>query len=352
MTFTWIVFIVQAIFAHIFLTTFNIEGLSILIIALTSVFLLFDLSRLELPKMMFNLLFVSYLLRLFLMFFDLYGQDIFVLPNSGLDSEMFHGSALQGLATGNYGNGHVYSMVLGFIYTFFGNERMVAQFFNVLLSVQAILLVYKTMDLYHIHDKVKFLTISLLALIPNFAIMSSILLRESIIIFLYILSFYYFSKWFTQNNLWLLIISYAFGLLVAVFHSGSIILVVAYTVILILYDHTKEQFNLSLKSVLIASTFSLVFLFIFQNYFDLFFLKFSNIDEMEDVTDIYVMGASGYSTGYPIENPVFNFIVNTPLRIFSFVFSPLPWNWRGVTDVIAFTFSSLFYGGGLYLGVC
>jgi len=351
MTFTWIIFIVQAFFANIFLTAFNIEGISILIVTLTSLFLLFDLSRLNLPKMLFNILFVSYLLRLFLMFFDLYGQNIFVLPNSGLDSEMFHGSALQGLATGNYGNGHVYSMVLGFIYTFFGNERMVAQFFNVLLSVQAILLVYKTIDLYHIHDKIKYLTISLLALIPNFAIMSSILLRESIIIFLYILSFYCFSKWFIKNNWWALIVAYAFGLLVAVFHSGSIILVVAYTVILILYDQTKERFNLSLKSVLIASTFSFVFLFIFQNYFDLFFLKFSNIDEMEDVTDIYVMGASGYATGYPIENPVLNFIVNTPLRIFSFVFSPLPWNWRGVTDVIAFTFSSLFYGGVLYLGV-
>jgi ABC-type transport system involved in multi-copper enzyme maturation permease subunit len=27
-----------------------------------------------------------------------------------------------------------------------------------------------------------------------------------------------------------------------------------------------------------------------------------------------------------------------------FMFSPVPWNWRSVTDAIAFLFSSLFYG--------
>lgn len=350
MMFTWIVFFIQAIISSIFLSVFNIQGIPILIVTMTSIFVLFDLSRLNFPRTIFIILFISYLLRLFFLFFDLYGQDIFMLPNSGLDSEMFHASALNGLATGNYGNGHVYSIVLGFLYSFFGNERIIAQFFNVLLSMHAILLVYKTMEIYKINEKVKALAIGLIALIPNFAIMSSILLRESIIIFLYILSFYCFSKWFVKNNLILLICAYIAGLLVAAFHSGSIILIVTYTIILILYDQKRGRFNLSLKSLLIAGTFSIIFLFIFQNYFDVFFLKFSNIEEMEDVTDIYVMGESGYSTGYPIENPILNFVINTPLRIFSFIFSPLPWDWRGITDVIAFVFSSLFYGSILYLG--
>jgi len=192
--------------------------------------------------------------------------------------------------------------------------------------------------------------LSVIALLPNFAIMSSILLRESIIIFLYVLSFYCFSQWFVKNSTMPLILSYLFGLLVAVFHSGSIILVVAYTVILILYDPIQERFNLNLKSILIAVTFLLVFLFLFQNYFDIFFFKFSNIGDVGDVTDIYVMGESGYTTGFALENPLLNLIVNTPLRIFSFVLSPLPWHWRGVADIIAFLFSSLFYGSILYLG--
>ena len=128
--------------------------------------------------------------------------------------------------------------------------------------------------------------------------MSSILLRESIIIFLYVLSFYCFSKWFLENNIILLVLAYAGGLLVSVFHSGSIILVVAYTIILILFDRKRGQFSISYQSVLIALLFAFVFMYIFQNYYDLFFSKFSNIDDVDDVIDIYVMGESGYSTGY------------------------------------------------------
>lgn len=348
---TWLIFIIQALLTNLFFINLGIEGLPILIIVTTSLFLIFDLAQYDFPKEIFLILFLTYFLRLFLLFFDLYGREYFVLPNSGLDSEMFNQSAIVGLATGNYGNGHVYSVVIGFLYSFFGYERIIPQFFNVLLSIQAIVLIYKTMGLYHIHQKAKFLALILISLLPNFAIMSSILLRESIIIFLYALSFYYFSKWFIDKNLFWLTLAYVFGLLVSVFHSGSIILVIAYTLILVLFDRRKDKFSLSYQSVFLAITFAFVFVYLFQNYYDLFFAKFSNINELDDVVDIYVMGESGYSTGYAIENPLFNFIINTPVRMFYFVFSPLPWTWRGITDVMAFLFSGLFYGSTLYLGV-
>lgn len=349
MALTWFVFIIQALLSNLFFVYFDIEGLPIFIVFITTLFLLFDLSRYDFPKEVFIMLFLTYLLRLFLLFFDLYGRAYFVLPNSGLDSEMFQQAAITGMSTGNYGNGHIYSFVIGFLYSLFGNERIIPQFFNVLLSIHAVILIYNTMGLYKINKKAKYFSIAVMAVLPNFAIMSSILLRESIIIFLYVLSFYCFSKWFLENNIILLVLAYAGGLLVSVFHSGSIILVVAYTIILILFDRKRGQFSISYQSVLIALLFAFVFMYIFQNYYDLFFSKFSNIDDVDDVIDIYVMGESGYSTGYAIKNPVLNFIVNTPLRMFYFVFSPLPWDWRGVTDIIAFTFSGLFYGSTFYL---
>ncbi|SHE36415.1 Dolichyl-phosphate-mannose-protein mannosyltransferase [Atopostipes suicloacalis DSM 15692] len=348
---TWIVFIIQALLSHLFFAYLGIEGLPVLIVLITTIFFIFDLSQYDFPKEVFLILFLTYFLRLFLLFFDLYGRDYFVLPNSGLDSEMFNQSAITGLATGNYGNGHVYSVVIGFLYSFFGFERIIPQFFNVLLSIQAIIFIYKTMGLYKIQKKAKYFALTLIAILPNFAIMSSILLRESIIIFLYALSFYCFSKWLIDKNLLWLTLAYVCGLLVSVFHSGSIILVVAYTLILILFDRRKDKFRISYQSVLLAIAFGFVFIYLFQNYYDLFFAKFSNINEVDDVVDIYVMGESGYSTGYAIKNPILNFIVNTPVRMFYFIFSPLPWTWRGITDVIAFLFSGLFYGYTLYLGV-
>src|SRR5699024_4437011 len=197
---TWIIFIIQALLSHLFFIYSGIEGLPVLVVVITTFFLIFDLSQYDFPKEVFLILFLTYFLRLFLLFFVLYGRDYFVLLNIGLDSvmfiqsaiivfacgnygnglvysivigffilfyvyvrdyfvltnsglysEMFNQSAITGLASGNYGNGHVYSIVIGFLYSFFGYERIIPQFFNVLLSVQTIILVYKTMGLYNIH---------------------------------------------------------------------------------------------------------------------------------------------------------------------------------------------------------
>src|SRR5699024_2381140 len=196
------------------------------------------------------------------------------------DSELYIQFAITGLASGNYGNGHVYFIVVGFLYSFLGYERIIAQFFTVLLWLKTVILVYKTMGLYNIHKLVKYFALTIIDVLENFAIMSSILLRESIIIFLYVLSFYCFSKWFINKNYYYLTLAYIFGLLVSVFHSGTIILVIAYTIILILYDRGKNKFTFSYKSIIFAIAFGFIFWSLFQNYYDLFYTKFSNINEL------------------------------------------------------------------------
>lgn len=348
MTFTWLIFLIQALLSGVFLIEYNVEGVSILIIALTSIFLMIDLSRKNFPKEIYIILLISYLLRIFFLFFDLYGQELFILPNSGFDSEMFHEAALHGIATGDYGRGHIYSYVVGIIYSLFGNNRMISQFINVLFSMHGILIVYSTLKLYNVRDKAKYNVLALISLMPNFAILSSLLLRESVIIFLCILSFYCFSLWLVKNRTGMLMLAYALGLLIAIFHSGSIFLIISYTVFLILYNREKHQFNFSVKSVAAAIVFAFIFMVLFQNFYDLFFAKFSNIEDLTDVTDIHVMGESGYSVGFAIGNPIVNFVVNTPIRVFYFVFSPLPWDWRGIFDVMAFAFSGMYYGYVLY----
>lgn len=348
---TWTVFIIQAFLASIFTPHIAFSGLPLLIVFVTSLFLLIDFSKLEFPKAFFVVLFLSYLFRLALLFFDLYGQDIMVLPHSGLDSEMFNQWALRGMETGGYDRGEIYSFTIGVIYTFFGRERMLSQFFNILISMQAILLIYKTLNLYEVTERIKFAVLTVVAFIPNYAILSSILLRESIIVFLLVLSFYCFSKWLLEGKNLFLIPAFGLGLLVAVFHSGSIFIVGAYVLTLVLFDQEKRQFRFSLKSILITLLILPIAWFIIQNYYELFFAKFARFESFEEVTDIYVMGESGYYTGLDIGHPILEFIVNTPLRMFYFIFSPLPWDWRGVVDVIAFVFSGLFYGGTLYLAI-
>lgn len=351
MLFTWIIFIIQALVSSVFLQEIEVGALSILFVIITSLFLVFDLAKLDFPKQIFILLIASYMFRLFLMFFDLYGRELFILPNSGLDSEMFNAAAIKGLLTGDYGRGHIYSFFIGVIYRMFGVNRLMAQFFNVVLSVQAIIIVYKTMDMFKLRDKTKNFVTAIMAFLPNYAIMSSILLRESILVFLAALSFYCFSKWLLQGKVLAVVPAFGFGLLMAVFHSGSIFLVGAYTVFLVLYNSHKQSFNISMKSILLIVFFLIAFNFIYETYFDLFFAKFMNKDSLKDVMDVTVMGQSAYAVGLTTGNPVMDFIVNTPIRMLYFLLAPFPWDWRGQADIIAFLFSGLFYGGTLLYAV-
>ena len=58
--------------------------------------------------------------------------------------------------------------------------------------------------------------------------------------------------------------------------------------------------------------------------------------------------------GYTIKtitsgNEIIDLVINTPIRIIYYLFSPMPWNWRGIKDIIAFFFSSLYYFFGIIL---
>src|SRR5699024_11199767 len=49
-------------------------------------------------------------------------------------------------------------------------------------------------------------------------------------------------------------------------------------------------------------------------------------------------------------NPII-MILLTPIRMFYFIASPLPWDWRSFSDIFAFMFSSLFYIITIFFGI-
>ena len=74
----------------------------------------------------------------------------------------------------------------------------------------------------------------------------------------------------------------------------------------------------------------------------------SSIGELVEISERTGRGGSGYKAGLSISNPILDFIVNTPIRVAYFGLSPMPWNWRGIGDILAFGFSSLYYLIGFY----
>jgi hypothetical protein len=73
------------------------------------------------------------------------------------------------------------------------------------------------------------------------------------------------------------------------------------------------------------------------------FNRVENVDDVFDVADSYSVGDSAYNIQIKTGNTFVDLVINTPIRMFLFIASPLPWQWRGLNDLIAFVFSALFY---------
>lgn len=354
MVITWIFFIIEGLISFFLIQNFEIKILPFIVIISMTITFIIDLGRNKLPKKMLLILFVVYFTRVLLLFFDLYGRNLFVLPNSGFDSERFHGEAIHILQAKDFSEGSYYSGLIAIIYNFFGIERIISQYVNVLLSMNAILLTYKTLSLYNINKKITENATIIMALLPNYALLSSILLRESMIIFSVSISIYNFSLWLKKEKRWLLFLSVLWALVASVFHSGSVAILMSYAVFYILYDRNTKKLILNTKSILYAVLVTAVFSAVYINLGDVVFTQFTQFESLSDImnnTSARVDGGSAYSVGIVSGNPVLDFLVNTPIRMVYYLITPLPWQWRGLGDVLAFVFSALFYGYTLYISI-
>ncbi|GHU75261.1 hypothetical protein AGMMS49992_18860 [Clostridia bacterium] len=292
----------------------------------------------------YQIVIIGYFLRLLLLFWDRELSKIFILPGSGGDSEGFHHVALD-LANGFSGiYGGYYTLIISYIYRLFGAERVVAQYINVLLGMTTVVILYNIMDLLDISYETRVAALAFACLLPNFAIMNSVLLRESIIILLIAFSIYHFIIWFISSSIFHFILAILFVLGASVFHSGAIAPLFAYTACAMFFRRKEDKFRVSVNTIFLFLLFWGMFTFIQQRYNDLFLGRFSNIESISDVVNIEeARGDSGYNVGIDTNNSIYALIVNTPIRMFYFIASPLPWQWRGINDIIAFFFSALFY---------
>ena len=293
----------------------------------------------------------GFLFRLALFFWDMNFRDIFLLPASGLDTETYANAAAEGFWTGKIFRGGWYPKFIAFWYNYFKLQRPIAQYINILMAMTAISVVIATMNYLKMDSRVKSLITALMCFLPNSAIIHSILLRETLIMFLLACCLYFFVRYFKEGGIHWLIISMALVIIATPIHSGAIAVLVGETLALILYDRRDRSMRVTPKTIALAVVTVLVFLTAYTLFQDELFGKFRGADSAEDIIDtvrLYNSGGSAYDAGFNISNPTLNLIVNTPIRMFYFLSSPLPWNWRGIEDIISFCFSSSVYIYALY----
>mgnify|MGYP000497214018 FL=1 len=97
------------------------DGIAIIMIIVYSiVFLGYVTSNKKLRKYK-GALIAGYFMRIGLLFLDIYGKKIYVLPNSGYDSEMYFRCAVEYVVTRNPGRGEAFS-ALWELYFFYRNK--------------------------------------------------------------------------------------------------------------------------------------------------------------------------------------------------------------------------------------
>lgn len=338
-----LLFIIMVIFnilvSQIFAET---EGynytLSTILVIINSIAVLYSLTKIK-DRNIGVLIFFSYLIKIGLLYFDLFGRNIFVLPNSGADTEMFYHRTLKNIIFDGY------TSFLHVLFVLFGNQRIIFQYCNIIFSLLAEVIVYILIDELKIKKEIKTMCMLVLCFMPNHLVISSILLRETLMILLNTISLYYFVHFLKENNTKDFIIAVLFIVFSAYFHSSVITMILPYSFYYIFYS--KGENNQFDKSSFIKLFFVAIMIIALYAVFGDYVLKyFSGLDSVDKISEKmigYIDAGSVYLEFLAYNKSVPIMIITSPIKMIYFFFSPMIWDVRGISDIIAVLGSSLFY---------
>lgn len=264
-----------------------------------------------------------------------------------LDSNIFHSYAM-----GFFNNIAVetpelygfYPHFLNGIYLFVGADRMLGSFVNTLFSIFIAILLVKLCELLNIGSKGKALCVCLYLFIP-FPILYSVgTFREQLIILPFVLSLYFFFRWF-QDGSW----AYAGGASISILfasyvHAGVAPALAVYLLFFVFWNRKEKQIRVSFVTLGIGITILMVFFLMPPSVTSVLFDKISRI---KDATQLFWWlsfseGNSAYLEWIDMQN-IWDLLWVVPFKFFYFWCSPVPWEWRGLQDAAAFLLDSLIY---------
>lgn len=347
---------------HSSMNTLEVVSLVLLFINTAAIFFYISRRFSEYDGVVMFAIIGSLLLKVALLLWDYYATDIFVLPNSHLDSEGFHNGAVL-FANNTSVSVQNYSYLVGYIYRYFGVQRITAQFFNVLLSFAGISLFERTLNILDVGKTSRSRALIFAGLLPNYAIISAILIRECLISFIISIAMYLFARWWKGRGLVYFILAEMVSMLACYYHAGSIAVTIGIAISLVISRNGRENgirhLNISLKSLIMAIVLFGVFMYMFDALSDTILWRFHGLEM--NVIDDYIAdhniyeaaetSSSTYTAGITKQTGLAGIIINSPIRIVYFLWVPMPWDFRGLSDIIAFLGSSLFYGGVVFRSI-
>ena len=340
--------------SFLFKSFINNELLSNVLVAFTSLLIIFFIfSSIKYDEAKFLLL-IFFLFRLFLLYIDYFGKDLVNVFHSGSDTERFYIWGIdisKDLSLMNEISYTKYTDFLGVLYWIIGDQRLFSQFINLILGMWSIFVFYKILDLFNFEDSKKLFFLALYGLYPQNIIFSSILLREALVQFFFIYSIYFFTKWLITNNRNNIIITAIFGLLCSLFHSGMLLSLLVFGYMFLFLDIATCRFKYSFNRLTLFFFCCVLTFTIIANDSSILNEKFSILQTDENNLSLIEKyqsksgieeGGSSYLLNYEISSVV-DFIILVPLKLIYFVFSPMPYEIRGIGDFTAILIDSSFY---------
>lgn len=352
MTLTWCVLFVEAYICYLFgiyehFNSENISLLSLIIVFINIIVACFALLKQKEDKKIVITILGGFLFRIALLLWDLNCRSIFTFPDviDGYTYTLCAKRVYEGLSAGR---GGLYSKIVCYIiYTFFGVQPIIAQYVNVLLAISTIIITKKILRELKVETRYIFYVVLIMSFLPYYAMNNVLILREIINQFLIAVSLYFFVLWYKKGRIKDFVLACIASMGSAAFHSGAIAPLVAYVICYVLYDRKINKFNFKPRTILAICLCIVVFVVINATVGDVIFGKFGNVESVEDITRVaesHNDGGAAYDVGINSGNALVDMVINTPLRMFYFVFSPVPWKWRGINDILGFVCSAALYG--------
>lgn len=301
---------------------------------------------------LFVIIYTSFIVRVAILLIDRReGESI--IPHSGEDSENYYQTGfeisnnLALLDADIYGG--FYSQFLGILFFMYGDDRIFAQFLNIIIIVTAILIIIKIFRMLELSNKTQIIFTSLLCFFPHSLIFGSILIREAMIALTVVLSLYFFVRWFSNRERSSALFSILLVLLGASFHTAVLGIVIGYLFGFIFYRHDTRSFRFSMESLVPFSLFAVVmtYLVVFPDVVSGLPI-YNKVDQVfSDDRGLYetvssARGGSAYLEGLEVNN-LFQLLLYSPIKIIYFITSPMPWDIGNMNELVAFLLDGVFY---------
>ena len=322
------------------------EMVSILIVISGSVLVLAGFGH-RVSGMQCAILYTGYLVRCICMLVDIYGRSYITLLHSGGDSETFsgHASALyEGNMSGSVSTKYPY--VINWIYHVAGENRLCAQYINVVLWVLSAWVLVRICSRFKVAENNRNIIYAIWALLPTGILLSGILMRESAEMFFGMWSFERFLYWMQEGRRKYCIQAFLCVVPAVILHSASVALWVTYVLVIMFWNVREQRYMWQVKSCFVFPV-CLVGMMLARGtpLWTILFAKLGGDFSLYGITHRgFYSAGSDYLANMDCQSWL-QFVPYTLVRMFYFLFSPLPVDARGIKDI------AIFLADGLPLAV-